>query len=126
MEYLLNPEEQDRFRRLCLPTSAEELTALTEVVELHLEHISNEGADNANADLETAEKISRSLLGLLTAGIAFDEEHRALIRGAVEYFLMVDDASGDLDDVLGFDDDARVVNSMLARIGQPGFRVELA
>lgn len=124
VEYLLNPEEQDRFRRLCLPTSAAELVALSEVVDMHLRHVSGEMADNANADLETAQKISRSLLALLASGMAFDGEQRALIRGAVEYFLMVDDAAGDLDDVLGFDDDARVLNSVLDRLGLPGYRVE--
>ena len=43
-----------------------------------------------------------------------------------EYFLLADDASDDLDDVFGFDDDARVVNSMLDRIGRPQHRIELS
>ena len=123
LEYLLNPDEQDRFRRLCLPTTAEDLAALPEVVELHLTQIEAEAGPNA--DLETAQAIGRSLIALLGAGLTFDDDQRALVRGAVEYFLLVDDASGDLNDVLGFDDDARVLNSVLDRIGQPQLKIEL-
>ena len=123
LEYLLNPEEQDQFRRLCLPTTAEELAAMPEVVELHLSQLEAEAGPNA--DLETAQAIGRTLISLLGAGLPLDDPQRALVRGAVEYFLMVDDASGDLDDVLGFDDDARVLNSVLDRIGQPQLKVDL-
>lgn len=123
LEYLLNPEEQDQFRRLCLPTTAEELAALPELVELHLTQLEAEAGPNA--DLEMAQAIGRTLITLLGASLPLDDSQRALVRGAVEYFLMVDDASGDLDDVLGFDDDARVVNSVLDRIGQPELKIEL-
>lgn len=123
LEYLLNPDEQDQFRRLCLPTTPEDLAALPEVVDLHLSQIESEAGPNA--DVEAAQAIGRSLIALLSAGLTFDDDQRALIRGAVEYFLLVDDASGDLEDVLGFDDDARVLNSVLDRIGQPQLKVDL-
>jgi hypothetical protein len=124
LEELLNPDEQHQFRLLCLDTSAEELAQLTFVVELHLEHIRDH--DGPNADVETAEAIGASLTKLLNDDASFDADERSLIRGAVEYFLLADDASGDLDDVFGFDDDARVLNSVLDRIGKPEYRVELA
>ena len=124
LEELLNPDEQQQFRALCLPTSAEELGQLGGVVEMHMEQI--RAHDGPNADVETAEAIATSLCSLLGAGLDFGDDQRALIRGAVEYFLLADDASGDLDDVFGFDDDARVLNSVLDRIGQPQYRVELA
>ncbi len=73
-----------------------------------------------------AEAIGSSLTRLLTDGTNFNAEQRSLIRGAVEYFLLADDASGDLDDVFGFDDDARVLNSMLERIGKTEYRIKLA
>jgi hypothetical protein len=125
VEYLLNPDEQDRFRRLCLPTTPDELAALPEVVELHLAQITD-ARIGGSTDVETAQRIGQALIALLTGGSVFDDDQRALVRGAVEYFLMVDDASGDIEDVLGFDDDARVLNAVLDRIGQPRYRVELA
>ena len=123
LEDLLNPDEQRRFRRLCLATSAEELGDLASIIELHVDQV----AANAGpaTDVDTAQMIGRSLCGLLGAGLAFDGEQRAQIRGAIEYFVMTDDASSDLDDVLGFDDDARVLNAMLGRIGHPEYAVEL-
>jgi len=124
LEELLNPDEQQRFRRLCIETSDEELAELREVVELHLSQLAE--SNHPVADTETADKIGASLTGLLASGDLFDAEQRALIRGAVEYFLLTDDASDDLDDALGFDDDARVVNSVLDRIGRPQFRVDLS
>lgn len=123
LEDLLNPDEQRRFRRLCITTSREELDELASVIELHIDQV----AANAGpaTDIDTAQLIGRSLGELLGSGLAFDDEQRAQIRGAIEYFVMTDDASSDLDDVLGFDDDARVLNAMLGRIGHPEYAVEL-
>ncbi len=123
LESLLNPDEQHRFRRLCLETSAEELAQLGEVVTLHLDQLRE--AATPVADLDAANRIGAALASLLDGGHSFDGEQRALIRGAVEYFLLADDASDDLGDALGFDDDARVVNSVLDRIGLPQYRVDL-
>ena len=123
MHDLLHPDEQRRFRALCIETSPAELTQLIGVVEMHLDFIKANA--NGVADVDTAELIGTSLTGLLSSEIEFDAEERSLIRGAVEYYLLTDDADGDLDDALGFDDDARVVNSVLERIGRPEFRVEL-
>ncbi|MEM9562964.1 MAG: hypothetical protein AAGA93_10120 [Actinomycetota bacterium] len=123
LEDLLNPDEQRRFRRLCIETSTDELGELGAVIELHLEQV----AANAGpaTDVDTARLIGRSLRELLDSGADFDADQRAQIRGAIEYFVMTDDASSDLDDVLGFDDDARVLNAMLSRIGHPTYAVEL-
>ncbi|MGH1493424.1 MAG: hypothetical protein ACRBK7_29180 [Acidimicrobiales bacterium] len=123
LQDLLHPDEQRRFRRLCIATSAEDLRQLALVIEMHLDHI----RENAGAatDVETAEMIGESLTKLLASDIEFDDDARAQVRGAVEYFLLTDDAAGDMDDVLGFDDDARVVNTVLERIGHPEFSVRL-
>ena len=123
LEDLLNPDEQRRFRRLCIDTSAEELAQLGDVIALHLDQV----RDNAGpmTDVETAEMVADTILKVLTQAQEFDQEQRALVRGAAEYFVLNDDASDDLDDVLGFDDDARVLNSVLDRIDQPDLKIEL-
>ncbi|MEM7271885.1 MAG: hypothetical protein AAF547_02290 [Actinomycetota bacterium] len=120
---LLHPDEQRRFRRLCLETSEEELAQLGDVVGMHLDHIRT--VAGPSTDVETAELIATSLTGLIGSGHAFDDGDRAQIRGAVEYFLLTEDASGDIEDALGFDDDARVVNVVLDRIGRPEFTIDL-
>ncbi len=123
LEDLLNPDEQRQFRALCIATAPDELADLAAVIELHVDQV----AANAGpaTDVDTARLIGRALCGLLGSDLEFDAEQRAQIRGAIEYFIMTDDASSDLEDVLGFDDDARVLNAMLARIGHPEFSVEL-
>ncbi|MEL6985654.1 MAG: hypothetical protein AAFO29_24700 [Actinomycetota bacterium] len=123
LEDLLNPDEQRRFRRLCIATTPEELDDLASVIDLHIDQV----AANAGpaTDIDTAKLIGRSLCELLGGGHRFDDEQRSQIRGAIEYFVMTDDASSDMDDVLGFDDDARVLNAMLGRIGHPEYAVEL-
>ncbi|MGB5759621.1 MAG: hypothetical protein WBM50_22090 [Acidimicrobiales bacterium] len=123
LQDLLRPDEQRRFRRLCLATSPEELGQLTTVIDMHLDHIRRDAGPTT--DVETAEMIGDALGRLLRSEIDFDAEARAQIRGAVEYFLLTDDAAGDLEDVLGFDDDARVVNTVLNRIGHSEFAVDL-
>lgn len=122
LEDLLNPEEQRQFRRLCIATSVEELGEQASVVELHVEQV-KEMAEPAT-DVDTAVLIGDALGRLLGSGLTFDDDQRAQIRGAIEYFVMAEDASSDLLDVLGFDDDVRVVNAMLGRIGHPEFAIE--
>jgi hypothetical protein len=124
LEDLLNPDEQRRFRRLCIETSADELNQLDDVIELHLDHIrANAGAVT---DVETAELVADAAHKILALSQELDPTERALVRGAVEYFILNDDASDDLDDPLGFDDDARVLNSVLDRIERPEFKVTLS
>ena len=120
---LLHPDEQQRFRRLCLATSPEDLAQLAEVVDLHLDHIRTNAGPNTDVDM--AEMIGSSLTKLIQSDLSFDHDARSQIRGAVEYFLLTDDAAGDMDDALGFDDDARVVNVVLDRIGHPEFTIDL-
>ncbi len=123
LEDLLHPDEQRRFRRLCIDTSPEELEQLAEMVGIHLEHVrANAGP---NTDVETAELVAEASTKLLTFSREFDRRERAMIRGAVEYFILNDDASDDLEDVLGFDDDTRVLNSVLERIGRGDLKVRL-
>ncbi len=121
LDELLHPEEQSRFRRLCLETSSAELAELAGVVQLHVDQV-RDVADH-RADVETADRIASVLIKVLTGTKGFAPDERALLRGAVEYFLLTEDADGDLTDVLGFDDDVRVVNSVLDRIEQSEHRI---
>lgn len=123
LDDLLHPEEQRRFRALCLPTSSFELADAIETVRLHIEHVRMHAVPATDVDM--AERIASSFEALLDAEIGFAEDERALIRGAVEYFLLADDSDGDMTDPLGFDDDVRVLNSVLDRINQPDFKITI-
>ncbi len=121
LDDLLHPEEQRRFRNLCLPTNSFELAETIQTVRLHIEHVRTHA--DSKTDVDMAERIATAFEALLDAELGFADDERALIRGAVEYFLLDDDADGDMEDPVGFDDDARVLNSVLDRIGQPQFKI---
>lgn len=124
LEALINPDEQRRFRRLCLFTDAEQLSQLADTIELHLNQV------KANAlpatDCEMAEMLADRLQQLVADAPSLGDAERALARGAVEYFLLTSDADDDLADTLGFDDDVRVFNSVARRVGRPNLVIQLA
>ena len=65
--------------------------------------------------------IARDCETLLDAWETHDEDGRALIRGAVEYFLLPRDGDDDLATPQGLDDDAAVVRAVIAHLGaRPG------
>lgn len=123
LDELLHPDEQLRFRRLCMDTGSSELPELVGVVRMHLDRVI-ELADH-RTDVEMAERIASCFEQLLLSTSGFAADERALIRGAVEYFLLSDDADGDLDNVVGFDDDVRILNSVLKRVERPDLVIDL-
>lgn len=60
--------------------------------------------------------IARDCITLLDAWDSHSEESRALIRGAVEYFLLPRDGDDDLATPHGLDDDAAVVRAVMAHL----------
>jgi len=122
LDELLHPEEQVQFRRLCIDTEPEEIAPLAEMIQLHVQQIEEH---SATADVEVGISVANALTVLVTAPTTYDAEERALIRGAVEYFLLDDDAEGDLTTPMGFDDDARVANSVLRRLDRPDLVIDL-
>jgi len=62
------------------------------------------------------------LLGTLTDDSP--ESTRRLIQGAVQYFVLEDDADGDLDSILGLDDDTQVMNAVMDKLGRAEWRVD--
>lgn len=80
-----------------------------------MEHVDDTVA-NALADV--------SMKLLQTIGEATSETQRRLIQAAVRYFVLEDDIDGDLDSVLGFDDDAEVMNAVLAHLGHDDWYVD--
>lgn len=110
----LNSEERTRFERLCIATTSAELVELSGVVNLHLDQVRDLAVETT--DLVTAEQIATALQQVLSAPTGYAPDERALLRGAVEYFLLADDAAGDIVSPVGFDDDAAVLNTVLIEL----------
>lgn len=113
----LSAEERTRFERLCIDTTSSQLVELAGVVEMHLDQVREQAIEAT--DVPTAERIGAVLLTLLAAPTGYAPDERALLRGAVEYFLLADDASGDIVSPTGFDDDQAVVNTVLIELERP-------
>ncbi len=124
LEALFNPHEQTQFRRLCIPTDADELMQMGDTIQMHVQQV------KANAlpatDSEMAELLGERLRQLVASSDSLDGEGRSLVRGAIEYFLLASDADDDLSDALGFDDDVRVFNSVVRQLDRPALAIHLA
>lgn len=118
VQEILHPEEMDRFVAACVPTDPAEFPGLRLRTQVYIAWARQEAADQRALDLDTALAIGGALLNLLDEPDVYDAEARALLRGAVDYFIDAEDSSNDLTDALGFDDDVRVLNAVLEAIGR--------
>lgn len=74
--------------------------------------------EGAPLDVPFVEELAVRARGLVgRAGPGAPEEVRRLVQAAVRYFVLADDAEGDLVSLLGFDDDARVLEAVERRLG---------
>lgn len=126
LDGLLHPGEADRLVAGSRETSRAELGWLGTRVRAHLDQIEAAAHDRSSVDLDTARQVAGALLGLVSDPDGLDADARALARGAVEYFVLDADQRSDVGDVLGFDDDARMVNAVVTALGRPDLRVEPA
>jgi uncharacterized membrane protein YkvA (DUF1232 family) len=82
--------------------------------------------DNDDVDPKLVKALvdaSMRLLGTLKE--TTPESTRRMVQAAVRYFLIEDDADGDLDSILGLDDDAEVINAVLAKLGHTDWLVQV-
>lgn len=82
-------------------------------------------AAEGNADVELGQQIAEACLGMLDM-LEHDvsESHHRFVQLACRYFVEEEDEDGDLDSMLGFDDDAEVLNLVADQLGHPEFKVE--
>ncbi len=127
VDQLLHPNERDRFVSLCVETSCDELADHIPRIEAYRAEIDKVAATNAMTDTETGHRIADVLVELVKtdcAEPALTNEGRALLRGAVEYYLLTGDTQDDMGELLGFDDDVRVVNAVTDVLDRPDLRID--
>ncbi len=124
VQELLHPGEMDRFVALCAPTDPDELAGLRLRVQAHLAWVRGQAERHPATDVDTATQIADALARLLDEPDQYDAGQRALLRGAVDYFVLKSDERDDLHSALGFDDDVRVVNALLDAVGRIDLRIE--
>lgn len=125
VQELLHPHEMDRFIAACVPTLAAELPGLRLRTQAYLAWVRKEASGNPTMDLDMANRIADTLSRLLDEPDQYGEQERALLRGAVDYFVDSQDDANDLTDAIGFDDDARVLNAVLEACGRRDLLIQI-
>jgi uncharacterized membrane protein YkvA (DUF1232 family) len=79
-----------------------------------------------DVDPALANGLAEATIKLLgTLGDETPERTRRMVQAAVRYFVIEHDADGDMDSILGLDDDADVVNAVLRALGHQGWQVQV-
>lgn len=91
--------------------------ALASRVDAHLAALRTAARHNEFLDLALAETIAGHCHRLLQHWPRASADQQRLIQAAVGYFATSGDADDDFDSIAGLDDDAQVINAVLAHLG---------
>jgi hypothetical protein len=120
------PEDSaEPFRRL-LETPVLDAGDLWMMVREHLVVLREADADEEMLDGKLGVALAEASEALLNRFPDEDsEDAKLLIQAAVRYFVLNEDAEGDLDSLVGFDDDAMVFNAVVEELGHEDLVVDL-
>lgn len=113
------------FRNMCGVLTIEEIEELGNLVEIAIQKTRDDAETSSRVDLVTAEEVASRCRLLLEHYSEFSPKEKALVVGAVRYFVVEDDPFTDDIFASGFDDDAHVVNHVLEQLGIDGMYIEL-
>lgn len=105
------------FNRLCQNLSQEAINELEVEVEKYKDKLYAVSTEHGGIDIDLLNGLYRSSKYLMSEFGRLDEEQRKLAIGAIQYFIAEDDPLGDLDFESGLNDDARVMNHVLEKLG---------
>lgn len=123
--HMLDPEIDNAFARLCVDVETALLPNLVKDVEQHVLQVRVALSANEFLDIAMAERIAKLLMNLLGRIESYPQPKQRLIVGASRYFIRSNDAQSDLSSLLGFDDDAAVLNYVLVELGHGELRIKL-
>lgn len=103
----------------------EEQREMMAAVDRHVAGLSGKGVGPGVVDFSTAQRVARSLKSLLSYNLHSTEElHQRWIQAATRYFFLEDDGAPDTRSVIGFDDDAEVLNAVAEALDRADLLVE--
>lgn len=107
---------RELLEKLAQPVPEKKLEELREAMRLHLQSAERH-LGPAPLNLPLIGRMTTALDTALNSYGSMSEAQRALLVGAIRYFVENEDAANDLDDPFGFDDDLAVINAVLLEIG---------
>lgn len=121
----LPPELAAHLARLCaLPLG--DPTQLRALVDAHLSAAEKAAANSAFVDLALARALATNCQALLDAWPTLPPAHQQLAQAACRYFADPDDDEDDFASIIGFEDDAELLNHIVAALGRDDLLVELS
>lgn len=117
-------DAQATFRRL-LSSTLQGGAELSANVHRYRTTITKAATRNEFIDITLAYAIADRLTLLLDRYEDLPPDHQSVVSAAVAYFVLPQDAEDDLDSVLGFEDDAMVLNACLDYIGAPDLKIPI-
>lgn len=113
------------FKTLCGVIEEDSLPELHEAIDEYVEIARQEDKKEIQINVDLAVEIAQRLHMMLDNYHKVEDKQRALIVGAVRYFVDSADGVSDLNFGTGFHDDAAVVNYVLQQIGIEGNYIDL-
>jgi hypothetical protein len=113
------------FESLCEALPATQVDDMKAEVSEGLEKLRTRSKSNNRIDLATAEKLAQICNAMLESYENFNEDDRKLVVGAIRYFAIIDDPLPDTTFASGMEDDVRVMNHVLERLGMEDHIVDL-
>lgn len=104
------------------PTTAADLEALRPVLADHVASVEARAEERSNVEVALAHDLAAAFTTLIDEG-GLDDEQRAVLRAAIDYFVQPYDAEADLSSPIGLEDDAFIANTAFERIGRPELAV---
>ena len=105
--------------------SADDLLALGDLIDGHVARVKDAAETLDFVDVDLAQKIRLVLHALASDGGQYTARERALLAGAVAYFVEHNDVNNDLGSPTGLEDDALVLNAVCRYLGRSDLQVPI-
>lgn len=101
-----------------------DLDTLRGQVKVHMAKAEQVMKDKVFFDASLAQRLGLACLAMLDI-TGLDEAARKLVQAAAVYYVEDDDEDGDFSSIVGFEDDAHVLNYVAKKIGHTALAVEI-
>jgi len=119
----LTPNIKMRFDSLCRSPSNINTSMLIEQIHAHIQQIHLALESNEFLDINAAQQGADLLIDLVNHLDDYSAEKQGFIIGAARYFILDEDNEPDTKSLLGFDDDIKVLNFVLRKLGKSTLEV---
>ena len=119
------PRLSSVFQKLCQVVDEEELPAILKRVEQTAESQAPKGDEFLGPNEKYAAQLARCAKIILDQYDDYNDEEKGLAIGAVMYFIAEKDFIPDKTPIVGYDDDVRIMNHVLERLGFEDLFIDL-